>query len=140
MTQITNIDGKIFLALKTHMDTWAETPIHYSPSVQVQPMSDDPYIIVTDARLETPTRFIGGDDTDEYRGVWNIAAMVPMGWTAAQSAGLAGRLADHWDKGARYSYSDCTVQVMARPKIIGAGYQDAGMIRFPVQVIWRAAG
>lgn len=140
MTQLTNPDGKIFLALKTHMDTWAETPIHYNPDVPQQPVSNAPYVIVTDARLDAPTRYVGGDDVDEYRGIWNIAVMVPMGYDAAQAIGVAGRVADHWQKGDWYSYDDMRVQVLTRPKVIGTGYQDAGMMRYPVSVNWRAVG
>jgi len=140
MTQLTNPDGKIFLALKTHMDTWAETPVHYNPDVPEQPLSDDPYVIVTDTRLDADTRYVGGNDPDEYRGTLSLSVMCPMGYTAAQSIGVAGRVADHWDKGAWYAYSDMRVQVLARQRMIGAGYHDAGMMRYPVTVKWRAVG
>ena len=140
MTQLTNPDGKIFLALSSHMDTFAECPVHYNPDVPEQPLSDVPYVIVTDTRLDADTRYVGVNEPDEYRGTLSLSVMCPMGYTAAQAIGVAGRVADHWQKGAWYFYSDMRAQVLARPRVIGSGYQDAGMMRYPVTVKWRAVG
>lgn len=140
MTQVALIDGKIYLALKSRLDEWTACDVFYSPDVpQIAPI-DSPYLVVTDARLDTETRFTGNNDVDEYRGILNIAVMIPMGWTNAQGLGFASRVCDHFDKGASYTYSDCTVKIMARPKIVGAPYQDGGRMRYPVNVRWRASG
>lgn len=140
MTQISLIDGKIFLALKTHMDTFTGAAVYYSPNVPQDPTRSTPHIVIDDVRIDTDTRYTQADAPDEYRGILNMSVMVPMQWTAAQAIGLASATADHWDKGAWYAYDDVRLQAMRRPKIIGAGYQDAGMIRYPVQVMWRAVG
>jgi len=140
MTQITNPDGKIFLALKSRLTAWTETPVHYSPDVPQQPGTTSAYIIVSDVRLDTDTRYTGADDVDEYRGVLNLSVMIPMAWDSAQGIGLCGRIADHFDKGAWYSYSDCRVQVLKRPRVIGAAYVDHGMQRYQVSVSWRSVG
>lgn len=140
MTQIQYSDVKFFRAIKDHMDTWTQTPIYYSPDVPQQPGVTDPYLIVTDLRLDTPTRFVGRFEADEYRGVLNIAVMVPMAWTTAQAMGLAIMVADHWPKGVWLPFDDCRVQVMKRPRVIGAAYVDHGMMRYQVQVDWRAVG
>lgn len=140
MNQITNPDGKAWLALKNHMDDWTETPVHYSPDVPQAPGVDAPYVIVTDLRLDADTRYVQGDAPDEYRGVLNIAVMAPMGLTTAQAVGLAGRIADHWPKAEWHEYDDCRVQVMKRPRVIGAAYVDHGMMRYQVQVDWRMSG
>ena len=140
MTQITNPDGKIFLALKEHMDTYAEADVYYSPDVPQQPGVSSPYLLVTDLRIDFGTRFVGANDKDEYRGVLNISVMVPMAWNASQAIGLCGRVADHWPKASRHVYDDCSVQIMKRPRVIGAGYVDHGMMRYQVQVEWRAVG
>lgn len=66
--------------------------------------------------------------------------MCPMGYTAGQVIGVAGRVADHWQKAAWYAYDDMRVQVLARPRVIGSGYQVMGMMRYPVQVKWLAVG
>jgi len=140
MTQIAQIDAKIYQALSAHTDTFTGAGVYYSPDVPVHPVAIAAYIIVDDVRLNEPTRFIQGDAVDEYRGQWALSVMVPMAWTGAQAKGLAARVCDHFDKGAKYSANGATVQVMKRPRIVGAGYQDMGMIRVPVLVEWRAVG
>jgi len=140
MTQISLIDGKIFLALKSRLDDWTECDVFYSPDAPQAPSAIDPYLIVTDMRMDTDTRFVGDADVDEYRGILNIAVMAPMGLTYSQGAGLAARVCDWFPKGASYTYDDCTVKIMGRPKIIGAPYQDNGRMRYPVNVRWRTSG
>ncbi len=140
MTQITNPDGKIWLALKGHMDDWTQTPIYYSPDVPQTPGTTSPYVIVTDLRLDADTRYVQGNAPDEYRGILNIAVMVPMDRTTAQAIGMAGRVADHWPKASWHEYDYVRVQVMKRPRVIGAAYVDHGMMRYQVQVEWRAVG
>lgn len=140
MTQTPQIDAKIYLALSAHMDTFTGAAVYYSPNVPVKPDVETPYVIVDDVRTDFATRFVQGDAADEYRGIWNVSVMVPMAWTGAQAIGLASLVADHFDKGARYVSSGVSVQVMKRPRIVGAGYQDMGMIRYPVQIEWRASG
>jgi len=140
MTQIAQIDAKIYQALSARTDSFTGATVFYSPDVPDQPLSDQPYIVVDDVRVSEPTRFVQGDAVDEYRGLWNISVMVPMAWTGAQAMGLASLVCDHFAKGAKYSANGATVQILARPKIIGTGFQDMGMIRIPVQVQWRAVG
>lgn len=148
MTQITRIDGKIFLALRSHLAGWTECPVYYSPDAPQSPDVSEPYLVVTDMRLEFDTRFTGDDDPDEYRGVLNIAVMYPIenaqgvvvGDPHTNGLGLASEVCDHFHKGLAMTYDDCTVKVMARPKIMGAPYQDAGRMRFPVNVRWRSSG
>ena len=140
MTQITRIDGKIFLALRAHLDGWTGCDVYYSPDVPQQPGVTSPYVIVTDLRLDVPTRYVGQFEADEYRGVLNIAVMVPMAWTTAQSMGLGSAMADHWPKGVWLAFDDCRVQVMKRTRVIGSAYVDHGMMRYQVQVDWRAVG
>lgn len=140
MTHITRIDGKIFLALRAHLDGWTDCPVYYSPDAPQSPDVSEPYLVVTDVRMDADTRFAGNDDPDEYRGVLNIAVMAPMGWPYSQGAGLASDVCDFFQKGAVMAYDDCVVKVMARPKIMGAPYQDAGRMRFPVNVRWRVSG
>ncbi len=140
MTQVQNIDGKIFLALKSRLDDWTECDVFYSPDVPQSPPINAPYLIVTDMRMDAATRFSGVSDIDEYRGVFNIAVMTPIGWTYEQGAGLASRICDWFGKGDVYAYDDCNVVIMARTKIVGAPYQDAGRMRYPVNVKWRSSG
>ena len=140
MTQINNIDAKIFVALKSHMDDFSECAVYYSPDVPQTTSSYDPYAIVTDVRLDFDTRFAGSLDPDEYRGIMSISVMVPMNWSYSQGIGLASLVADHFKKGDAYSYDDCTVKVTRRSKVIGTPYQDVGMHRFPVLVYWRTSG
>lgn len=140
MTQITRIDGKIFLALRSHLAGWTECPVYYSPDAPQSPDVSEPYLVVTDMRMDADTRFASNDDPDEYRGVLNIAVMAPIGWQYSQGAGLASEVCDFFQKGAALTYDDCVVKVMARPKIMGAPYQDSGRMRFPVNVRWRSSG
>ena len=140
MTQIPQIDAKIYLALAAHTNTFTGAAVYYSPNVPVKPDVGSPYVVVDDVRLDFATRYVQGGAVDEYRGIWNVSVMVPMSWTGAQAMGLAAKVADHFDKGARYAASGVSVQIMKRPRIVGAGFQDAGMIRFPVQVEWRSVG
>jgi len=140
VTQIPLIDSKIYLALKSRLDGWTVCDVFYSPDAPQAHPVDQPYVIVTDVRLDADTRFVGSGDVDEYRGVLNIAVMAPMGWTYAQGAGVASKVCDWFGKGAAYTYDDCTVRIMARPKIVGTPYQDTGRMRYPVNVRWRASG
>lgn len=137
---IERIDGKIFLALRNHTDTFAGADVFYSPSVPQQPGKSEPYIVIDDVRSDFATRYVGVSEDDEYRGVWNLSVMVPVVWTSAQAIGLASDVCDHFTKGAWYAYDGARVQIMRRPKVVSAGYQDHGMIRYPVQVMWRAVG
>jgi hypothetical protein len=140
MTHIAQIDAKIYQALAAHTDTFSGADVYYSPDVPVNPSVSAPYIIADDVRVDAPSMYVQSAAVDEYRGTWALAVMVPMSWTGAQAKGLASLVCDHFDKGAKYTTNGATVQVVKRPRIVGAGYQDAGMIRVPVLVEWRGVG
>ena len=136
---ITQIDAKIFVALKNRLDAFTGAASYYGKDTPQNPPVDLPFLQADDLRLDFETRYVNGD-VDEYRGIFNVAVMAPASWTTAQGYGLAGKVADHFPKTLKVTYGGATVDVLARPRIIGAPYQDRGMMRYPVQIKWRAVG
>lgn len=136
---ITQIDAKIFVALKNRLDAFTGATAYYGADTPQSPPVGVPWVQADDVRLDFDTRYVNGN-VDEYRGIFNVAVMAPSSWTAAQGYGLAGLVADHFHKTLKMTFGGATVEVLARPRIIGAPYQDRGMMRYPVQIKWRAVG
>jgi len=139
MAQVDRPEGKIFMALKARLDAFTAVDVYYSPDLPQHVPADDPFIVASFVPTDTDTRFVGSADNDEYRGFVSVAVMAPSGWTLAQGMGLASDVCDHFPKGAVYTFSDCAVKIMARPKLAGTPYMDNGRLRFPVNVVFRAS-
>ena len=134
----TKTDAKSFMALKNRMDQFTGAAVYYGMDAPQSSPAATPWLQVDDVRLDYDTRYTGNSDPDEYRGILNIAVMAPASWTYAQGLGLAANVADHFPKGAQYTYDGVTVHILAHPRVIGSPYQDNGRLRYPVQVKWRS--
>lgn len=140
MTIKTNMEVKIYQALRNHMVNWTECAIAW-PNEKFEPEANEPYLIVQPIGLaydnEVITSAICGS---EHRGSWNISTVVPFTWDYSSHIGLSGRVCDYFPDGAQYVYQDVTVHILDRPRVLFAPRIDGSGNRQEVQVNWRAWG
>lgn len=139
MTVITNAEGKIWVALKSRLDSWTETDLMY-PGETFQPNAAEPFLIVQDVGLETDTAAINPDCGEALRGLLNLSVMAPLTWNWAQHKGLCGRLSDFLNASGVMSYSDARVRFTQRPRVIGSPRLDEGHNRVELQCEYRCWG
>lgn len=133
------IDAKIYALLRDHLIGMTGAPEIVLPDEVFTPDINNPFIYVTDVRLEPPRRFLGSDDPDEHRGFWMVDLMTPIAWTYPQQLGLFGKVQSRFNKGLALS-GDVTVRVTDTPNIEGSAYRDGAFSRLPVKVRWRCSG
>lgn len=140
MTQINQLDAKIYLALRDRLDTLTGGYAIVEPNETYPTEADVAFIVIQDVRLEPAKVGIGNDDPDEHRGIFNLAVMTPLGWTHGQSLGIAGLIRAHMPKSGKYVNNDVTVKILDTPYYSGNSYRDGAFNRLPVSVKWRATG
>lgn len=134
--RISTPHAKIWMSIKDRLDQWTGNRI-MSPDVVFQPVATEAFFIVQNIGLDSGiNESMGIDCGDELRGMMQISAMVPVGWTYAQHIALAGKMSD-WFYPWSGEYDDAHVQVYARPKSFGAPRLDGGHNRIDVQIMWR---
>lgn len=139
MTVKTNMEGKSYLALRSHMVTWTECDIAW-PDEKYEVKADTPYLIIQPVGLFYDNEVITVNCGVEHRGTWNISVCVPFGYDYAYHSSLAGRVCDFFPDGARYYYDDVSVQILDRPRVIFAPRIDGPVNRLELQVNWRSWG
>jgi len=139
MPLITQLDAKIWLALKARLDTLPGGYPIIDPGETYPTNAGQAFILVQDVRFDPVPRYTNLGAPDEHRGQFALAVMTPLKWTHAQSLGVAGAIRAHMPRGAKYSNSDVTVTILETP-FAGVAYRDGPFNRLPVTVRWRAAG
>jgi hypothetical protein len=140
MALITQLDAKIWLALKARLDTLPGGYDIIDAHENYPTDTSKPFILVQDVRFDPVPRYVNPSSSDEHRGQLAIAIMTPLdSWTYAQQIGLAGAIRAHMPKGAQYTNADCVVRILETPSI-GTAYRDGPFNRLPVFIRWRTAG
>lgn len=136
---IQNIHGKTYLALKSGLDQWTQTPVYY-PFDSYSPQANAAFLIVDPVNLDFGDNSISYDCGDEHRGFWNIRVMTPMSWTYAASAGLVGGVSELFKAGYRFEYQDARVEIYRQPQAQGFGQLEVSWNRQDVRIYWRCWG
>lgn len=140
MTQVSNADGKIWLALKSRLTQWTECKM-MMPSEIYEPTAMTSYVITQNVTTESGDALpIQVECGIPFTGFLNLSVLVPINWGFDAHIGLAGRLADHFPNGARYKYSDVSVMINGRSRVLGGVDLNAPWNRLEVQIPWKAWG
>lgn len=140
MTVVSNVDGKIWLALKSRLDVFGGCTVHY-PMENYAPTSGDTFLIVQPVTTEYGGPLpIQAECGQPLTGFLNLSVLCPVDWTFAQLMGLAGQAADHFPNDARYSYADVVVKINGRSRVQGGVALNPPWNRVEVQVPWIAWG
>lgn len=140
MTIITNAPGKIWMSLQGRLEQWTNTPVHY-PNEVYNPVATDSFIIAQHITADYGGVIpVDADCGQPLDGILNLSVMAPISWTFGQHIGLASTLADHFGPDDTYSYSDITVKIRARSRVIGPSLLNAPWNRLEVQAYWRCWG
>lgn len=140
MTIITNIQGKMWLAVKARLQAWTECKV-MMPNEAYQPTAKTIYIIAQNIATEYGGRLpVKVDCGQPITGVLNLSVLVPTDYGYDAHIGLAGRIADHFSNGLRMTYQDATVEVSGRALVQGTPALQAPWNRIEVQVPIRAWG
>lgn len=137
--RITNIHGKVWLALKARLDEWDETTIHY-PFGQFAPEADQAFLVIDPVDLDVDIASLDYDCGEERRGFLNVRVMTPMAWDYAATTGLMGRFADMFPAGWQGQYEDATVQVWREAQATGIASTEFSWHRRDVRIYWRCWG
>lgn len=140
MTQITNPDGKIWLALKGLLGTFTECKIMY-PMDAYKPTAKDKFVIVQQVSLNSGDAIpINPSCGERFNGFMSLGVCVPVDWEYSELLGLAGRVADHFPNGDRLTYGDAVVHISGRPRVYGSVSLQAPWNRIEVRVPWSCWG
>lgn len=138
MTLVSNIHAKTWIALRSRMDEWAETYIHY-PNSLFNPDAKTPYLIVDPARLESDTESTDYQCGMDQQGFLSIRVMTPLQWDYAASSGLLGRFVTHMQAGTILDYQDAQVTII-RTVAQGTPSLEVSWNRQDVRIYWRSWG
>lgn len=140
MTVVSNANGKIWLALKSHIETWTECYVMF-PEDNYAPDATETYLIVqnvlTDYGGTIPVSIQCGRP---FSGIINLSVLRPSDMGYDGHIGLAGRVADHFQEGSALRYDDIEVRINGRPRVIGNVSLQAPWNRLEVQVPFLAWG
>lgn len=142
MTVITNLEAKIWMALRGRLAAWTETPVYFADEVY-SPAANQPYVLAQYVGLSSGVgQTVGYDCGDDHRRLLNLSVFTPIGqgYNLAVSLGYAGRLSDvMWQTPILY-YSDATVQITERPTLVGTPTPNPPWNRIELQVNCRSWG
>jgi len=133
---ITQIDAKIWEALKDHLDAMSGGFPIVLPGETYPTDADVAFIVVTDVRFGNVRIYIGSTADDQHGGTLSLSVMVPLSWTHTQQLGVAGIIRQHFAKDTKL---DVLVEIV-KTADIGTAYRDGAFNRLPVNVNWRAMG
>ena len=137
---IQSVEAKIWLAIKSRLDTWTETPIVYQDDI-IKQIAEQAFILVQDVGVDySGVRPVAQDCGEPIDGRLNVSVMAPLKWKWAQHKGLASRVADLLNGSGVMFYADATVRFNGRARIIGAPIIDQAWNRCEVQIPWRCWG
>lgn len=137
---VQNADAKVWLALRSRLEAWTETPV-MMPKETYVPTTTSPFVIAQ----HVTTQYGGLLPVSVQCGVpltgfMSLGVCVPTDWDYSAQIGMAGRLADHFSDGLRMTYQDISVQVTQRSRPLGAVSLQPPFNRLEVRVDWRAWG
>ncbi len=139
MTLVTQLDYKIYAALRDRLLTMSGGYDIVEPGETYPTSADTAFILVQDVRFDPTSRYVGGDTPDEHRGQFALAVMTPLEWTHAQGLGIAGLVRAHFPKAGKYTKDDARVEILDTPSA-GTAYRDEAWNRLPVTIRWRCSG
>ena len=133
---ITQIDAKIWEALKSHIATMPGGFDIVEPSGIYPTDTTAAFIVLTDVRFGNVRLYIGSTADDQHGGSLSLAVMAPLDWTHTQLLGVAGIIRNHFVKDTKLAG---LVEITKTPDV-GIAYRDGAFNRLPVNVTWRAMG
>ncbi len=136
---ISNIDGKIYLALRARLEDWGETYIHL-PMTPLRQQATPAWLGVDPVVLESDVAAIDFECGRDHLGFLNVRVMTPVEWDYAASSGLLGRFSDFMQEQRRLEYADCVVNIYRQPQAAGTPRLEINMNRQDLRVYWRAWG
>ena len=136
----TNPNGKIYLALTTHLENMTGAPAIAFQGDDFTPNAGSPYLISNDVRLDQPRAYMATSDPDNRKGMYMVDAMVPLNWTHPQLMGLVGQVVARFSKDRTLTYDDVSLQITDTPQPQGAAYRDGNYNRQPIKIEWQSWG
>lgn len=137
---ISNVEGKIWLALKNRIGLWTECPVMF-PEQNYEPSATDGYLFVQHVTTEyggiIPIDMKCGQPLN---GILNISVLVPTDFGFDAHIGRAGRVADFFSPAVIMGYSDVKVKLNGRPRVLGSAQLQTPWNRIEVQIPWIAWG
>lgn len=95
------------------------------------------YLVAAVVMNGNRNQFVGDDSTTEFRGILQVTVEAPSGGGIISSFEIAGKVAQHFERGTPMRGSSLTVKVDKRPDVASARVE-ADRIRVPISVSWYA--
>lgn len=131
------IETKIWLALKSRIDTLSHGYPLAWPSEKFTLTGADPYIRVAHLPATPLDDAVTSKTTGNRTGVLVLTLVYPLGQKPAVYIDLAAQIASHFRKGQDMTYKGTCVKVTDWPHVAG-GFEDSGFWCIPVRISWRA--
>ncbi|WP_414461821.1 DUF4128 domain-containing protein [Hyphomicrobium sp. DY-1] len=134
------VEAKIRDALLAHLAALSLTPplpVAY-PDISFAP-PEGTYLKAQLIPNTNRNQFVSDDSTTEFRGIFQITVVSPSGAGSIAGAEIAGKVADHFERGASLASGDLVVRIDGRPSV-AADMQSTDRVETPISVSWYAFG
>lgn len=84
-------------------------------------------------------QFVADDSTTEFRGIMQVTVVAPSGAGIISPVELAGKVAQHFERGAPMANANLTVKIDKQPDVASARVE-VDRVRVPVSISWYAFG
>lgn len=142
MPLITNLDAKIYAALRDRLATMSGGYYISEPGETYDPPANVPFLLADDVRFDPSREYVNTDAPDWHTGSFMVSVITPATWTHMQRMGIVGLIRAHFTKDLMLQYSDARIKIRETPFVAGSAYRDdaIGMMRVPVEIRWWAWG
>lgn len=140
MTQISGVDGKIWMAIKSRLQSFSGCKV-VMPEENYNPDAADKFVLVQFVGTEyggvLPVSVLCGEP---IAGFLNLSVAYPTDLGFDSHIGLTGELIDHFRSGVKMTYADVSVGVTRKPTMSGNVVRQDAWNRIDVRADWRAWG
>jgi hypothetical protein len=140
MAVVSNLDAKIYMALRDHLAGMSGGYAIALPGEDFPTNSDVPFLLVQDVRLEPRAYYTSKGTPEEARGIWSVTVMAPLHWTHSQLLGIAGLIRAQFARDVNLYEGGAVVQITGFPYIATQAYRDDAYLRMPINIPWRCVG
>lgn len=131
-----SIETKIWLALKSRIDTLNLSYAKAWPAEKYKPSAGTPYLRIGKVSVDPRRVQIANGKPHERTGSLIITLVHPLTQDFSVYQELQGQIAAHFKDGVQMTYKGICVSVPSYPHCVD-GYEDNGWWNAPVSIRWR---
>lgn len=133
-----NVESKIWMALKAHVETCLPDVQKAWPAVVFKPDYKEPFIRVGKVQVAPQRMQLASGKPHQRTGTLILTMVAPITYLSNKDSLMywQDQIARHFIDGTKMTYQDVCVSVTRYPHCVD-GYLDAGWWNAPVSISWR---